>query len=152
MANRLLSPQISARFIAGKVSFDIFSIAAKIIPKEEDCGINLESKSSVICFETQILSRGFISSSITRPLANRYYRPSDAYHTCYVLSGLSSAQHTFTYVRRNDNCEPWDITPHVVERQVFDERDRLATLHPVYVISQSKVEAIRSYFVAKSGF
>lgn len=79
-------------------------------------------------------------------------KPSDAYHTCYVLSGLSSAQHTFTYVRRNDNCEPWDITPHVVERQVFDERDRLATLHPVYVISQSKVEAIRSYFVAKSGF
>jgi protein farnesyltransferase subunit beta len=36
--------------------------------------------------------------------------------------------------------------------QIFDEEDRVATVHPVYVIPQHKVEDMQSYFSSKHGF
>ncbi|KAJ2891681.1 terpenoid cyclases/protein prenyltransferase alpha-alpha toroid [Zalerion maritima] len=84
-------------------------------------------------------------------LRDKPSRLSDAYHTCYVLAGLSSAQHAFSYSER-EGLEPWGVSSHTAAEQVFGEVDRVGTLHPVYVIPQSKVVAIKQYFASKSGF
>ncbi|KOS19933.1 Protein farnesyltransferase subunit beta [Escovopsis weberi] len=84
-------------------------------------------------------------------------RYSDAYHSCYVLSGLSSAQHKWRLVAAR--AEPtmllgdeWDVTPFARGEQIFDEGDRVAPTHPVYVIPPHKVTAIWRYFADKQGF
>ncbi|KAI1039378.1 hypothetical protein LB505_002748 [Fusarium chuoi] len=82
---------------------------------------------------------------------------SDAYHTCYVLSGLSAAQHKWNLdVARPHEADvtgdSWSVTPYMDGEQIFDEEDRVATVHPVYVIPQHKVEAMQSYFSSKHGF
>jgi protein farnesyltransferase subunit beta len=85
---------------------------------------------------------------------NRY---SDAYHTCYVLSGLSSAQHKWKFVAARPVNTPggtdtWQATPYTEEEQIFEEDDRVGTTHPVYVIPQHTVEEAQQYFAAKVGF
>lgn len=85
--------------------------------------------------------------------ATRY---SDAYHTCYVLSGLSSAQHKWTLrVARQDRAmmsgDVWMASPAEGE-QIFDDEDRVCAMHPIFVIPPSQVEACQRYFGAKSGF
>ncbi|KAL7817677.1 prenyltransferase [Trichoderma aethiopicum] len=82
---------------------------------------------------------------------------SDAYHSCYVLSGLSSAQTKWRLVAsRADEAvlgeDRWEATPHMSGVQIFDEEDRIGTTHPVYAIPPHRVEAIRSYFLSKEGF
>ncbi|KAF7547767.1 hypothetical protein G7Z17_g7511 [Cylindrodendrum hubeiense] len=82
---------------------------------------------------------------------------SDAYHTCYVLSGLSAAQHKWDLVtpRAHESIvagDVWTVSPYMEGEQIFDEEDRVCTVHPVYVIPQHKVEEIQSYFATKSGF
>ncbi|EGU80540.1 hypothetical protein FOXB_09000 [Fusarium oxysporum f. sp. conglutinans Fo5176] len=82
---------------------------------------------------------------------------SDAYHTCYVLSGLSAAQHKWNLdVARPHEADvtgdSWSVTPYMDGEQIFDEEDRVATVHPVYVIPQHKVEDMQSYFSSKHGF
>jgi protein farnesyltransferase subunit beta len=82
---------------------------------------------------------------------------SDAYHTCYVLSGLSSVQHQWDLVSaRPDKAlvtgDRWNVSPYLKGDQIFDEEDRLATNHPVYVIPQHKVEEIQNYFTSKHHF
>jgi protein farnesyltransferase subunit beta len=82
---------------------------------------------------------------------------SDAYHTCYVLSGLSSVQHQWNLVSaRADQAllagDRWAASPFLDGDQIFHEDDRLRTTHPVYVIPQDKVEAIQSYFTSKQQF
>ncbi|GFP54537.1 protein farnesyltransferase subunit beta [Trichoderma asperellum] len=84
-------------------------------------------------------------------------RYSDAYHTCYVLSGLSSAQNKWRLVAsRADETllgdDLWEVLPHTKGEQIFDEDDRIGTIHPVYAIPQHRVDAIRSYFSSKEGF
>jgi len=107
-------------------------------------------------------------------------RPSDAYHTCYVLSGLSSAQHitvsstpsitvaSATEVSPEDGTTSqatsdaagagntgavgWEVFPDFPEIQVFDERDRIAPIDPVYTIPLEERAAFISYFRAKTGF
>ncbi|CAK7272441.1 CAAX farnesyltransferase (FTase) subunit beta [Sporothrix epigloea] len=102
-------------------------------------------------------------------------RMSDPYHTCYVLSGLSSAQHkwdlidkpvieatngpdgeaheaeTLTYYE-----SVWKVSPfpfcEAEGMQVFDEDDRVAAVHPVYTILAERVDQIQSYFRSKAGF
>ncbi|KAH6894121.1 terpenoid cyclases/protein prenyltransferase alpha-alpha toroid [Thelonectria olida] len=76
---------------------------------------------------------------------------SDSYHTCYVLAGLSSAQHKWdlTTPRAEGAIVPedsWTVTPYMEGEQIFDEEDRVCTMHPVYVIPQHKVDEIKSYF------
>ncbi|KAH7265372.1 terpenoid cyclases/protein prenyltransferase alpha-alpha toroid [Fusarium redolens] len=82
---------------------------------------------------------------------------SDAYHTCYVLSGLSAAQHKWNLdVARPHEADvtgdSWSVTPYMEGEQIFDEEDRVATVHPVYVIPQHTVEDMQSYFSSKHGF
>lgn len=100
------------------------------------------------------------------------YSPSDAYHSCYVLSGLSSAQHKWGLVDNNrfaataaadaDAGEganlaagalgSWSVSPYLDEMQVFDEQDRIVPLHPVYAIPAECVADIKTYFDTKQGF
>ncbi|KAI0477709.1 terpenoid cyclases/Protein prenyltransferase [Xylariaceae sp. FL0804] len=84
-------------------------------------------------------------------------RPSDAYHTCYVLSGLSSAQHATRSLSPVGGegmtaHSSYDVSPHVDGQQVFDEEDRVRTLDPVYVIPEERRKEIMSFFVSKPGF
>ncbi|KIH87226.1 protein farnesyltransferase subunit beta [Sporothrix brasiliensis 5110] len=99
-------------------------------------------------------------------------RMSDPYHTCYVLSGLSSAQHKWELVDKpatetdveagvdagaNDYSElVWKVSPFPFSdeggMQVFDEEDRVSTVHPIYTISAERVDQIQAYFRAKVGF
>lgn len=84
-------------------------------------------------------------------------RFSDAYHTCYVLSGLSSAQHKWTLTGARPDAavletDQWVVTPHTEGEQIFNEDDRICTTHPVYAIPQHKVQAILDYFTSKTGF
>lgn len=105
-------------------------------------------------------------------------RPSDAYHTCYVLSGLSSAQHKWELGNSTSHPPPppaetaaaagaeegpklgqqpalpasWSVSPYLDEVQIFDDQDRIAPLHPVYAIPAECVADIKSYFERKQGF
>ncbi len=99
---------------------------------------------------------------------------SDPYHTCYVLSGLSSAQHKWVLIDHPPAVDEatglpvyaaaaWQASPFVFGAargsinsgdavQVFDEQDRVQTVHPVYTIAADRVEEIQAYFRAKAGF
>ncbi|KUI53568.1 Protein farnesyltransferase subunit beta [Cytospora mali] len=109
-------------------------------------------------------------------------RPSDAYHTCYVLSGLSSAQHKWELVSNSPPPEiaaaegvnivqqqpdlpaaaaatatataaaSWSVSPYLDEVQIFDEEDCIVPLHPVYAVPVECVADIKSYFERKQGF
>ncbi|KAM0331543.1 hypothetical protein ACHAQA_003221 [Verticillium albo-atrum] len=90
-------------------------------------------------------------------LRDKPSRPSDAYHSCYVLSGLTSAQHDWdlTYVGEDDTilAEPrWRVAPRTGADQVFDEEDRVATIHPAYTIPEDRAYAMKAHFAAKTGF
>jgi hypothetical protein len=80
-------------------------------------------------------------------------RRSDAYHTCYVLSGLSSAQHNVSVATEPDSLGrvTWEVTPEA-RIGVFDEADRVNPTDPVYAIPQDKRKQIMAYFEAKAGF
>ncbi|KAK9424238.1 putative Terpenoid cyclases/protein prenyltransferase alpha-alpha toroid [Seiridium unicorne] len=81
-------------------------------------------------------------------------RRSDAYHTCYVLSGLSSAQHIVSsatpQVEQVANVT-WTVLPHPGD-QVFDEGDLVEPTDPVYAIPQRSREQMMEYFLSKPGF
>ncbi|KAF5134521.1 Protein farnesyltransferase subunit beta [Metarhizium anisopliae] len=82
---------------------------------------------------------------------------SDAYHTCYVLSGLSSAQHKWTLISARVDAamldgDRWSVAPFTSGEQIFEESDRVETTHPVYVIPQHKVDACQQYFTSRPGF
>ncbi|KFY28474.1 hypothetical protein V493_02916 [Pseudogymnoascus sp. VKM F-4281 (FW-2241)] len=77
---------------------------------------------------------------------------SDGYHTCYLLAGLSSAQYKWSlqapaddsitslgwtsekYPREQDSCP-----------QIFDEENRIKSIHPVYVIPEGIAERVMQY-------
>ncbi|KAF7558949.1 hypothetical protein G7046_g5219 [Stylonectria norvegica] len=97
------------------------------------------------------------SSLFSRDALIRYIMYSDAYHTCYVLSGLSSAQHKWDLAaaRAHESIlegDAWTVKPYMEGEQIFDEEDRICTTHPVYVIPQHKVQDIQRYFGSKEGF
>ncbi|KAK3316279.1 terpenoid cyclases/protein prenyltransferase alpha-alpha toroid [Apodospora peruviana] len=83
---------------------------------------------------------------------------SDAYHTCYVLSGLSSAQHLWTLgpsSTSDDAAAPsWSVSPLYLDEDeaTFNQEDRVRPIHPVYAIPQETASAMREYFLAKEGF
>jgi protein farnesyltransferase subunit beta len=83
------------------------------------------------------------------------FRFSDPYHSCYVLAGLSVAQHRF---EGTGSAEPasssvdWSITPLQSSDQVFLETDRVGTLHPAFAIPMDAVEQTQQYFRAKQSF
>lgn len=86
---------------------------------------------------------------------------SDSYHTCYVLAGLSSAQHKWHFNTATENNETngrlvspyrWTAEPYVGDSQIFDEEDRVKTLHPIFVIPEGRAEEMKAYFTSKGGF
>ena len=46
----------------------------------------------------------------------------------------------------------WVVSPYLDEVQIFDDKDRVGTLHPVYTIPERRVDEIKAYFAAKQGF
>lgn len=82
-------------------------------------------------------------------------RHPDSYHTCYTLTGLSMTQN---YHYRTDSTVSngnfssafsWKSSP-ILERNeseanVFDETDRLAPAHPLYVIPHKAAESMRAW-------
>ncbi|PHH55804.1 Protein farnesyltransferase subunit beta [Ceratocystis fimbriata CBS 114723] len=82
-------------------------------------------------------------------------KPSDAYHTLYVLSGLSSAQHSWNlyYDPVTADYTKWEASPYkFTGEQIFDEDSRVNTSHPVYVLPPAKVDDVIGYFSKKQGF
>ena len=86
---------------------------------------------------------------------------SDSYHTCYVLAGLSSAQHKWRFNASIPGPEAvgtlpapyqWTVEPTHEEDQIYDEKDRVGTVHPVFVIPEGIAEQTRAYFASKGGF
>ncbi|KAK0708247.1 terpenoid cyclases/protein prenyltransferase alpha-alpha toroid [Lasiosphaeris hirsuta] len=85
---------------------------------------------------------------------------SDAYHSCYVLSGLSSAQHQWQLAPSGTEDDStaatvdlvWTVLPYLDDVQVFDQKNLVRPIHPVYAIPLHSQQAIRSYFLAKEGF
>lgn len=88
---------------------------------------------------------------------------SDAYHTCYVLSGLSSAQHEWELdepLAATGSAEGgseaadsvWAGLPYLDGVQIFDNKDRVRPIHPVYAIPQQNVRAMKEYFRDKQSF
>lgn len=101
---------------------------------------------------------------------------SDAYHTCYVLAGLSAAQNEWAYDatmrapasnvaskasgvnKLADEVDfdgpyrwrPVDDVLGVENRgeQIWDEVDRVRRLHPVFVVPEGAAEAARTWFLA----
>jgi protein farnesyltransferase subunit beta len=86
---------------------------------------------------------------------------SDSYHTCYVLAGLSSSQHLWNFISPvTERAEAgilnsafqWSSKPIIETAQIFDEEDRVGTLHPVFVIPEGVAEDTRAYFARMGGF
>lgn len=46
----------------------------------------------------------------------------------------------------------WTSEKFVDEVQIYDESDRVKTLHPVFVIPEGVAEATSVYFASKGGF
>lgn len=84
-------------------------------------------------------------------------RHPDSYHTCYTLAGLSSLQYihyytetsaatshfasAFAWACREKSSEGGDF----LEENVYDESDRLRSLHPVYTIPHEAVVNLRTW-------
>ncbi|QSZ34840.1 hypothetical protein DSL72_007699 [Monilinia vaccinii-corymbosi] len=86
---------------------------------------------------------------------------SDSYHTCYVLAGLSSAQHKWhfnTSAKKRESSgmlvSPYQWTSNrcIKTTQIYDEEDIVETLHPVFVIPEGIAEETRAYFASKGTF
>ncbi|KAK4180284.1 terpenoid cyclases/protein prenyltransferase alpha-alpha toroid [Triangularia setosa] len=79
---------------------------------------------------------------------------SDAYHSCYVLSGLSAGMHQWVLDETENNGEEpeWMVLPCLEGEQVFEVGDRVRAVHPVYVIPQGAVRGMKNYYRAKGGF
>lgn len=74
-----------------------------------------------------------------------------------MLSGLSSAQHKWVLdevrpVGSASYGDNWTVTPDVEGSQIFEENDRVVTVHPVYAIPKHAVEYVQQHFALKAGF
>lgn len=95
-------------------------------------------------------------------LRDKPYKMSDPYHTCYVLSGLSSAQHQWDLDSDPLPLAPgettptlaalgadsvWNVFPYIDDNdQIYEDSDRVRPIHPTYAIPQKNVNGIRGYF------
>ena len=94
-----------------------------------------------------------------------YYSYPDAYHSCYILAGLSSTQYSNSY-SVTDRTEgrgtlnsamqwmsnPKDVNADQGSEHLIDEEDRLEAVHPIYVIPWSAVDRCHSHFSQKQSF
>ncbi|RKF82890.1 Protein farnesyltransferase subunit beta [Golovinomyces cichoracearum] len=86
---------------------------------------------------------------------------SDSYHTCYVLAGLSSAQNKWRFDVNScseiingffTSAFSWTSEAYTSEKQIYDEADRLNTIHPIFAIPELAVHKIHTYFSSKRSF
>ncbi|KAJ5923488.1 hypothetical protein N7454_008733 [Penicillium verhagenii] len=79
----------------------------------------------------------------------------DAYHTCYVLAGLSAMQHN--HYRTDSSCTSspmsssafsWRSNP-IREGNVYERGDRLETLHPLFGIPHRNADTLRLWCEAR---
>lgn len=85
-------------------------------------------------------------------------RSPDAYHTNYVLAGLSSAQHQYLYHPSAEAHAPlmaafgWTDSRRIPQAGHNEASEKLTLtprLHPIYVIPEGAAEKMRSYFETK---
>ena len=90
----------------------------------------------------------------------------DGYHSCYVLAGLSSTQYFNDCAAASSIFEggPLDAAMHWMshaknqsedgsgDKKMIDEEDRVAAVHPVFVIPFRAVSECHDYFSRKTGF
>ncbi|KAI9741277.1 MAG: CAAX farnesyltransferase (FTase) subunit beta [Cirrosporium novae-zelandiae] len=90
----------------------------------------------------------------------------DSYHSCYVLAGLSGAQHFhyFTEDGFKDFDGPlsfafgWESVsaskgfPHPNENPVYDEDDTVNVVHPIFVIPAGLAEKTHRWFEERASF
>lgn len=81
-------------------------------------------------------------------------RHPDAYHTCYVLAGLSAMQH-FHYrtdssasSRNFASAFSWRSTP-IQDGNVYESSDRLQPLHPLLGVPHPSADAMRLWCEAR---
>ncbi|KAJ5653121.1 hypothetical protein N7490_000124 [Penicillium lividum] len=94
-------------------------------------------------------------ATTTGGLRDKPGKSPDAYHTCYVLSGLSAMQH---YHYRTDSSNTsdqtfasafsWHSTP-IREGNVYEKADRLKSLHPLLGIPYPSADAMRLWCEAR---
>ena len=92
-------------------------------------------------------------------------RHADGYHSCYALTGLSSAQHRSRFAPVSDQAmgplecafgwshikDPQDDNESDI-KQICDPEDIVEPIHPIFVIPYAAVEHTRSFFSSKLGF
>jgi hypothetical protein len=93
---------------------------------------------------------------ISPPALADCHSNSDAYHTCYVLAGLSSAQNNW---HLDPSMAPvsgplgsayqWRAEAMVEADQIYDEGDRVGTVHPVFVVPEGVAERTRVYYESR---
>ena len=89
-------------------------------------------------------------------------KPSDAYHTCYNLAGLSAAQHRYVYdedVNKDLGTGNLGAAYHWKteglyegKNEVWGDEDVVRAVHPVFVIPYYAVYECRRFFEEKEGF
>ncbi|KAI1004342.1 Protein farnesyltransferase subunit beta [Podosphaera aphanis] len=86
---------------------------------------------------------------------------SDAYHSCYVLAGLSSLQRRWHFNKTPKEEDligllsapfQWASEPRTIDEQVYSETDCVNSVHPVFVIPEGTAERTRNYFASKTSF
>ena len=90
----------------------------------------------------------------------------DAYHSCYVLAGLSSTQYYNYFTGDSDAAGTIDSLDSALRwassaicrgyesghERLVDAGDDLAPLHPIFVIPWAAVEECCKHFNRKTGF
>ncbi|KAL8689863.1 MAG: hypothetical protein Q9218_004562 [Villophora microphyllina] len=90
----------------------------------------------------------------------------DAYHSCYVLAGLSSAQHYSWYEQGTELCSShaltdafrWTLCPRLAEvysqtqPEISNAEGSVVPIHPIFVIPWAAVERTASWFENKGSF
>lgn len=87
----------------------------------------------------------------------------DAYHTCYSLSGLSAAQHHYTYDQEGATVDAttgrltaafnWRASSATAEEKDawgYDQGDLVNFVHPVFVLPMDVVGPLRTKFQSAS--
>lgn len=88
---------------------------------------------------------------------------SDGYHSCYVLAGLSSAQHKWEVnkseskpIAGQDLTAPYQWIckgkAFKEEYQIYDDEDQVKILHPVFVVPEGTAENARMYYASLGEF
>lgn len=85
-------------------------------------------------------------------LRDKPHLRSDFYHTQYSLAGLSTAQYHYIYDPKANSIEGdaevsfnWTVAGDFEG----DEGDRVATVHPIYVLPWGDAERCRTWFIKK---